>query len=84
MLASVYDLQLKQEAKQTAGRFKSLLYLHRHVDLAERRKLEKSEAFKTLLAVSRQEVFELQEAHSSKILEWQQNALVQRVREDDR
>ncbi|CDI84633.1 hypothetical protein, conserved [Eimeria praecox] len=84
MLASVYDLLLKRESKQIAARFKSLSYLHRHVDLAERRMKEKMEAFTTLCTVSRQEMLALQVSQSTCILEWQQTNLINRAREDDR
>lgn len=84
MLASVYDLLLKRESKQTAARFKSLSYLHRHVDLAERRMKEKIDAFIALCTMSRQEMLALQVSQNTSILEWQQNRVIERAREDDR
>ncbi|CDJ28973.1 uncharacterized protein EMH_0002640 [Eimeria mitis] len=84
MLASVYDLLLKRESKQVAARFKSLSYLHRHVDLAERRMKEKIDAFTNICNISRQEMLSLQVTQSTGILEWQQASLIERAREDDR
>lgn len=84
MLASVYDFLLKRETKQVAARFKSLSYLHRHVDLAERRMKERIDAFSTLCTVSRQDMLALQVSQNDCILEWQQTTLINRAREDDR
>ncbi|CDJ50229.1 hypothetical protein, conserved [Eimeria brunetti] len=84
MLASVYDLLLKRESKQIAARFKSLAYLHRHVDLAERRMKEKIDAFATICTMSRQDMLALQVSQNTSILEWQKASLIERAREDDR
>lgn len=83
LLASVYELLLKREAKQVATRFKNLLYLHRHVDLAERRMKEKEEAFIALCNVCRQDMLALQDSNSARILEWQQSSLINKIRENN-
>ena len=83
LLASVYDLMIKREAKQISTRFKNLLYLHRHLDLAERRRTEKEDAFSALCSTCRQEMVALQDSHNFNILVWQQTGLINKVKENN-
>lgn len=84
LLASVYELRLKREAKRLSSRLKNLLYVHRHVNLADRRMSEKNEAFSSLYNACRREMLGLQDAQCLRILEWQQGQLMVKFREGNR
>ncbi|XP_026190235.1 uncharacterized protein LOC113146601 [Cyclospora cayetanensis] len=84
LLASIYDSLLKREAKQVSRRFKSLLYLHRHVDLAERRRQEKQIAFAALCSVCREEMVDIQDLGNLMVLQWQQTFLINKFKENTR
>ncbi|KAL8449748.1 hypothetical protein Emag_003557 [Eimeria magna] len=84
LLAAVHDILAKRVEKIQSSSFKSLVSLYRHVDLAEHRISEKEAAFLNLCSACQQEMIELQDLQSLRVLKWQQDYLISNFTKNNR